>query len=63
MPTGDQAVIALFKVEETDKGEANSERVVQIMGNTDYDSFVQYLKSQADISISQSVIESEAETN
>lgn len=63
LPTGSQAVIALFKVEETDKGEADSERVVQIMGNTDYDSFVQYLKSQADISISQAVLEAEAETN
>ncbi len=63
LPTGSQAVIALFKVEETDKGEADSERVVQIMGNTDYDSYVQYLKSQADISISQAVLEAEAETN
>ncbi len=63
LPTGSQSVIALFKVEETDKGEADSERVVQIMGNTDYDSFVQHLKSQADISISQAVIEAEAETN
>ena len=56
-------MIALFKVEETDKGEADSERVLQIMSNTDYASFVQYLKSQADISISQAVIEAEAETN
>ncbi len=63
LPTGSQAVIALFKVEETDKGEADSERVVQIMGNTDYNSFVQYLKSQADISISQAVLGAEAETN
>ena len=63
LPTGSQAVIALFKVEETDKGEADSERVLQIMSNTDYASFVQYLKSQADISISQAVIEAEAETN
>ena len=63
LPTGSQAVIALFKVEETDKGEADSERVLQIMSKADYASFVQYLKSQADISISQSVIEAEAETN
>jgi peptidyl-prolyl cis-trans isomerase D len=63
LPTGSQAVIALFKVEETDKGEADSERVLQIMSKADYASFVQYLKSQADISISQAVIEAEAETN
>jgi len=65
LPTGDQAVIALFKVEEADDGnsEVNNERVIQIIGKTDYDSFVKYLKSQADISISQAVLEAEAETN
>ncbi len=63
LPAGSQAVIALFKVEEVTEGKADSEQIIQVMGNADYDSFVQYLKSQADISVSQTAISTEAETN
>jgi len=50
---GNQAVIALYQVEESKDGEDDSARIVQVMGNSDYESFVQYLKSEADITISQ----------
>lgn len=53
LSAGNQAVIALSKVEVVSNGETDSAGIIQVMGNSDYDSFVQYLKSQADISISQ----------
>ncbi len=56
---GNQAVIALFKVEEVAGAKADSERITQAMGTADYNSFVQHLKSQADIVITQSVLETE----
>ena len=63
LQAGNQAVVALFKVEEVADAKADSDRITQLMGNADYNSFVQYLKSQADIVITQSVLESEPETN
>lgn len=60
---GNNAVIGLFKVESTSDEKADDARITQIIGDTDYNSFVQYLKSQADISVSQSAIEAEAGTN
>jgi len=60
LPTGGQAVIALFKVAKGVEGTADNKRITQGMGDADYNSFVQYLKSQADISISQAAIETEA---
>ena len=61
LPSGNQAVIALYKVEEAVKTQVDDSRITQIIGNADYDSFVQYLKSQADITISQAAIETETE--
>jgi peptidyl-prolyl cis-trans isomerase D len=59
LASGDQAVISLYKVIESTEALADDSRYSQIIGNADYDSFVQYLKSQADISISQAAIETE----
>ena len=60
---GNQAVIALYKVEEVTDAKTDSTKITQVLGNADYSSFVENLKSQADISINQSVVEAEAETN
>ena len=61
LQSGSQAVIALFKVEDATGDNADNTRITRVMGDADYNSFIQYLKSQADISISQSVIEADAE--
>ncbi|MDH5368894.1 MAG: SurA N-terminal domain-containing protein [Gammaproteobacteria bacterium] len=53
LSAGNQAVIALYNVEESHDGEDDSARIAQVMGNSDYESIVQYLKSEADISITQ----------
>lgn len=63
LTAGAQAVIALFKVDEATNKKSDSDRVIQIIGNSEYDSFVEYLKSQADITISQAALASEADTN
>ena len=63
LQTGDQVVIALFNVKNDDDANSDDARITQVMGNSDYDSFVQYLKSQADISVSQDAIDTETETN
>ncbi len=63
LAAGSQAVIALFKVEEVSEGKADYDRITQITGNADYDSFVQYLRSQADITISKNALDTEAGTN
>ena len=64
LQSGSQAVIALFKVEAaTGEDNADNTRITRVMGDADYNSFIQYLKSQADISISQAVIETEADKN
>ena len=63
LQTGDQAVIALFNVKNDDEASSDDDRIIQVMGNSDYDSFVQYLKSQADISVSQASIDTDTETN
>lgn len=53
LTAGNQAVIALYNVQVSDKAGDDSGRVVQVMGNSDYESMVNYLKSEADISITQ----------
>ena len=53
LSAGNQAVIALYNVEESHDGDDDSARIAQVMGNSDYESIVQYLKSEADISITQ----------
>lgn len=63
LQAGNQAVVALLKVEEVSDAQADSDRITQLMGNADYNSFVQYLRSQADINITQSAIEAETEIN
>lgn len=63
LSAGAQAVIGLFKVEEVRDGKSDSARITQVIGNADYESFVQHLKSQADISISQAALDNEAGTN
>ena len=62
LTAGDQAVLAVFKVENTNESMAGNDkrRIATIIGNADYNSFVQYQKSQADISVSQAAIEAEA---
>lgn len=60
LQAGNQAVVALFMVEEVAGAKADSERIIQAMGNADYNSFVQHLKSQADIVVTQSVLETES---
>ena len=63
LAAGSQAVIALFKVEEVSEGKADYDRITQVIGNADYDSFVQHLRSQADITVSQTALDAEVETN
>jgi len=59
LPSGDQSVIALYKVAESKETLSDESRITQNMGSADYGSFVQFLKSQADISISPTAIETE----
>ena len=63
LAAGNQAVIALFKVEEVSDGKADYEPITKVIGNADYDSFVQYLKSQADITISQNALDDDTGIN
>lgn len=56
LTAGDQAVVALYKVDASNKESSDSARITTVLGNADYESFVNYLKSQADISISQEAI-------
>ena len=56
LASGNQAVIALYQVEQG-KGETDIKSTEQFLGNADYDSLIQYLKSQADISISKASAE------
>ena len=60
---GDQAVVALLKIEEVNNGDSDSDSIIQVIGNADYESFVQYLKSQADITVSQTAIDNDAVKN
>lgn len=63
LTAGSQAVIALFKVEEVSDGKADYDQITKVIGNADYDSFVQHLKSQADITVSQTALDSDTGTN
>ena len=63
LQSGSQAVLALFNVKNDEDARPDDARILQVMGNAAYDSFVQHLKSQADISISQTAIGTESETN
>ncbi len=64
LPSGDQAVIALFKVEKSNnEKDIDDVRISKVMGTTDYTSYVRYLESQADISVSANAINIETETN
>ncbi|MFK5914789.1 MAG: SurA N-terminal domain-containing protein [Woeseiaceae bacterium] len=56
---GDQAVIGLFKVEKGIADKNNEKELSTMMGNADYETFIQHLKSQADISISNNAIDDE----
>lgn len=60
---GNQAVVALFKVEEVSDSKADTARITQVIGNADYESVVQHLKSQADITISQNALDAETGKN
>jgi len=59
LASGDQSVIALYKVAESKETLSDESRITQNMGSADYESFVQFLKSEADISISPTAIETE----
>ena len=63
LASGNQAIVALFKVEEVSEGKIDTNRITQIFGNADYDSLVQHLKSKADITISKTALETEAGAN
>lgn len=63
LAAGNQAVIALFKVKEVSDGKADTAQITQVIGTADYDSVVQHLKSQADISISQNALDADAGKN
>ncbi len=63
MQSGSQAVVALFNVKNDEDARSDDARTLQVMGDAAYDSFVQHLKSQADISISQAAIDTESEAN
>ena len=62
LPAGNQAVIAVFNVENTNESMManDNNRITQTIGNTDYNSFVQYQKSQADISVSQTTFDTDS---
>ena len=59
LAAGDQAVMAVFKVENVDEAMRSNDiaRITLLSGNTDYNAYVQYQKSQADISISDTAID------
>ena len=61
--SGDQAVVGLYKVESSADAIVEEERITQTIGKTDYSSFLAFIKSQSDISISQQAIDTEDQTN
>ncbi|MCK4864226.1 MAG: SurA N-terminal domain-containing protein [Gammaproteobacteria bacterium] len=63
LQSGSQAIVALFNVKNDEDARSDDARTLQVMGDAAYDSFVQHLKSQADISISQTAIDTESEAN
>ena len=63
LSSGNQAVVALFNVEEVSEGKIDTDRITQVFGNADYDSLVQHLKSKADITISKAALETEVDAN
>lgn len=63
LSAGDQSVVALYKVEAAAEGKVDDDRIAQVLGNADYESYVLNLKSQADISINQAALDTEAGTN
>ncbi len=63
LQSGSQAVVALFNVKDDEDARPDDVRIIEVMGNAAYDSFVQHLKSQADVSISQAAIDTETEAN
>lgn len=63
LASGDQAVIGLFDIEEVSEGKIDNDKITQLIGNADYESFIQYLKSQADITISNTALDSDEGKN
>ena len=63
LTAGNQAVVGLSKVEETAEGQADVERITQTLGNADYNSYVQHVKSKADIFISKAALDAETGTD
>ena len=63
LTSGNQAVIGLFNVEEVNDVQVDNSKVSQIMGGADYEAFIQYLKSQADITISKAALDSDTGKN
>jgi len=63
LASGNQAVVGLFKVVDSTDGEVDVTKITQVMGNADYDSYVHYLESQADISISPTALDVDTEAN
>ena len=60
---GNQAVVGLSKVEEVTEGRVDVERITKTLGDADYNSYVQHIKSKADIFISKTALDTEAGSN
>ena len=63
LAAGNQAVVGLFKVKEIDDGKIDDARITKLIGDADYNSFVQHLKSKADITVSATALDTETGTN
>ncbi len=63
LSAGNQAVVGLFKVVDVTDGTINIARITQVLGNADYDSYIRYLESKADISISPNAMDVDTEAN
>ena len=59
LSAGDQAVMAVFNVETSGEVMASNDvaRITLLLGNTDYNAYMQLHKSQADISVSETAID------
>ena len=51
LSAGTQAIISVYKVENDPAATLNTKRIEQVLGNADYNSFVSFLKAQADIKV------------
>ncbi len=62
LPSGGQVVIGLFAVDIDKAAPFNARQFVQALGNADFNAYLDFLKSQADISINEEVLNADNET-